>query len=170
MTAVEHAQQVRIAGSDVGDQARQFLVGEIPLAVVAAVVANQGFVEMVRLDVPELGRCALLRAMTAVIEKRDVVGARFGKMVPETCNNIATGGPIVFPLLQLDNKIARFTELLRKRCNRFNVVHASVQGRNGSLIGIDAHQGGVKRSYHGSCSRGRSRLKMKQLSLQINNS
>ncbi|MGC2224721.1 MAG: hypothetical protein WA624_21365 [Methylocella sp.] len=65
---------MRTAGRDFGDQNGQLLVCEIPIAVVAAVIANQGLVEMVWLNVPELGRGALLRAMAAVIEQRHVAG------------------------------------------------------------------------------------------------
>ena len=74
-----------------GNQQGQFLVGQIPTAVRAAVVADDGLVQVVRLQVPELGRRLLLRAVAAVVEQGDVVRASLAEVVAEAVDHRLAG-------------------------------------------------------------------------------
>ena len=60
-------------GRGLGDELGQLLVGQVPRAFGAAVVEDEGFVEAVGLEVPELLGGLLLGAVAAVAEQGDVI-------------------------------------------------------------------------------------------------
>ena len=60
-------------GRNLGDELGELLVGQVPGALGAAVVEDEGFVEAIGLEVPELLGGLLLRAVAAVAEQGDVV-------------------------------------------------------------------------------------------------
>src|SRR5262249_5187523 len=71
VAAIQQYDDVGTAAGHVLNQHRQLLVGQVPTARLPAVVADEGLVEVVRLDVPELPGGLLLRAVPAVTEQGD---------------------------------------------------------------------------------------------------
>ncbi len=61
------------------DQLGDLLVGEVPASRVPAIEEDERFVEVVGLELPELLGGLLLRAVTAVVEERDVALLRLSR-------------------------------------------------------------------------------------------
>ena len=57
---------------DLADQLGDLFVGQVPASLAPAVEEHERFVQVVRLDVPELFGGLFLRAMPAVVEQGDV--------------------------------------------------------------------------------------------------
>src|SRR4051812_37800481 len=100
MAAVEDDGEVSTAGGDLVDELGQLLVGQVELAGVAAVVEDQGLVELVRLQVPELRRRGLLRAVPGVVEQRHVARLRLCEMPSESGDDGIPGRLVVLERFQ----------------------------------------------------------------------
>ena len=83
VAAVQDHHHVGTLVRDLGDELGEFLVGQVPGAIGAAVVEDEGLVEMVGLDPPELLGSLLLRAMAAVAEQGDVLRPGLAEVLAE---------------------------------------------------------------------------------------
>jgi len=86
VAAVEDHGEVRAIGRHFSDELRQLLVGQIPAPRQPAIVADERLVQTVRLEIPELRRRVLLRAVAAVVEQRHVLRPGLPQMAPPGAN------------------------------------------------------------------------------------
>ena len=104
MAAVQDDEHVRPGFGHFSDELRQFLIGQVETARHATVPADQRLVEPVRLEAPELGRGVLLGAVSAVIEQRNVPGARSAKVGTEPVDHLLPGRLLVDQGLRLETE------------------------------------------------------------------
>ena len=95
MAAVEDDDNVGVVGGDFGDQFGELFVGQVPNAVAAAVVADEGFIEAIGLQVPKFFGSVFLGTVACVEEEGDVIGASLAKVVAEAINDGLAGGLLV---------------------------------------------------------------------------
>ena len=85
VAAIQDHDDMRTGGGDLGEQLGEFLVGQVPAAGFGqpAVPADEGLVQAIRFQVPELRRRGRLRAVATVVEERHVLGAGLAQVLAE---------------------------------------------------------------------------------------
>ena len=147
MAAVQHDQHVRPARADLGDQARQLLVGQVPARAAARVVAEQGLVQPVRLGGGQLGGGGLLRAVPGVPEQRDVTRPGRRQVIPEPGHHRVPGGLLV-QQQQRGWPAHPVVEHGRQQLgDGSHVVHTAGQLGHPTGVPVDADQQGVDRRH-----------------------
>jgi len=140
MTAVEYDKNVRILSGYVGNEPLQFLISEIEIAGKTAVVANQGFIQMIGFPVPPLRRRRLLGAMSTVIKERHVVRAGEGQMIQEAIDESLPGGLLIYQRLQKRDQASPFAAFGQQRFDGTYIVYAPIKNRHRRGILVDADQ------------------------------
>ncbi len=139
---------------DPGDELGELLVGEVPGALGPAVVQDEGLVEAVGLDPPELLGGLLLGAVTAVAEQRDVVRTCLTKVFAELPDDHVAGRLLIDQGLQfqdvVDPALARIDSGFEVLPHLINVVDATPEFGNRGGIVIDPNQQGVNH-FHDAC-------------------
>ena len=77
------------------DQLGQLLVGQIPAAGQAAIVADQRLVETIRLQVPKFLGGMGLGAVAAVVKERHIPRFGLGQVIAKASDDRSTGGRLV---------------------------------------------------------------------------
>ncbi len=117
-----------------------------------AVVADQRLVEAVGLEVPELLRRRLLRAVAAVAEEGDVVGAGPAQVAAEGGDHGLPGGLLVEQRLNpqrlLDRAPARVDPGPEVGVHLAGVVGAAAEPGDGRRVVVDADEQGVDVTGH----------------------
>ena len=102
VATVEDHGDMRPLRGHVADQLGNFLVGQVPASRTPAIEEHERLVEVVGFELPELFGGLLLRAVTAVIEERDVALLRLPEVVAEGIDDGLARGLAVLERLQFD--------------------------------------------------------------------
>ena len=148
MAGVQDDHDVGLLLRHLGDQQAQLLVRQVPAAVRAAVVADDGLVQVIRLQVPELGRRLLLRAVAAVVEQRHVVRAGLAEVVAEAVDHRLAGGLDLVGVLAvargqdagLQLELATLGAQLQELRHALDVVDAAVEAGHAAEVVVDADE------------------------------
>ena len=133
----------------IADQLGNLLVGQVPASRTPAIEKHERLVEVVRLDLPELFGGLFLRAVTAVIENRDVALFRLSEVVAEGIDDGLARGLVVLQRLEFERDAFVPCHALGQIGREgVDVVDAASKLRNRAGIVVDGDQQGVDGARH----------------------
>ncbi len=146
---------MRPLSGDPVDQLGELLVGQVPVSRTPAIEEDEGLAEVIRLDLPELLGGLFLRAVTAVIEQRDVSFLRLAKVAVEGVNDRRASGLAVLVRLQFQCDALVLGDALREVSREgFDIVDAAPKLQDRAGIVVDGDQKRINRARHGGGSLG----------------
>lgn len=114
-----------------------------------AVMADQGFVEVVRLDVPELRGRLLLGAVAAEAKERDIAGPGLSQVLAEGLDDVVARGLLIGQGLGQEDFLRWLSACGEQLAQGFDIVHAAPQRGNGREIAINTDKEGMDGTGHG---------------------
>ena len=150
VATVENHGDMRPLGRHVTDQLGNLFISQIPASWVPAIEAHEGLIQVVWLELPELLGGLLLRAVTAVIEERDVTFCRLAQVAAEGINDRLAGGLAVLERLQFQCDALVLGHALREVSRKgVDVVDAAPKLWDRAGIVVDGDQKSIDRARHG---------------------
>jgi hypothetical protein len=141
MAAVQDHCQMGSAAGRLGDQNRQFLVGQIEAARLAAVVAHQPLVLAVGKELAELVGRLPTGAVAAVLEDDGITRAGPAQVPPEPLDHIGPSGVGVLENFDVQRIPAEGVGQIV--VEMVNIVQAAIQSADRGRIVVDADKQGI---------------------------